>query len=160
MAADFAPAMVSLCAQKVRRAGLTPRVLPTVADALSLPFDDQTFDAVTLTFGVRNLASPRRGLTEAWRVLRPEGLLGLLEFLRPEPGLGSTVGTFYRRRLLPVLASLLGGDRSAYTYLPSTIDRFLSRVEMSGLLEDLGFQVLEVTPQTLGIVTRVVARRT
>lgn len=160
IALDFSEEMVSIAGAKVRRAGLRARVLPVVGDALSLPFNDGVFDAVTITFGVRNFEDTSRGLEEAVRVLRPGGVLGILEFLRPtEGGLAFAVAAAYRRWVLPRLAALAGGDRAAYHYLPCTIDHFDSPVEMRSRLEGLGLTAVRTEPLTLGMAWLIMGQR-
>ncbi len=160
VAVDFSPAMIALAARKLARAGLRARVQPCVGDALCLPFSDGGFDAVTAAFGIRNFEHTDRGLAEAARVLRPGGLLGMLEFLRPSDANSVTaLGTLYRRRFLPLVATLAGGDPGAYRYLPSTVDSFDSATEMTTRLESLGFDRAQIRPLTLGIASLILARR-
>ncbi len=157
--ADFALPMVLLGARKCARAGLAGRVHLCAADGLRLPFPEAGFDGATVTFGLRNLADLDAGLAELWRVLRPGGALGVLEFLRPPSGPGAALGAWYRRAVLPRLAVLLGGDRAAYTYLPSTIDAFDSEAEFLARLERLGFAPLRCERRCFGVVSLVVARK-
>jgi demethylmenaquinone methyltransferase/2-methoxy-6-polyprenyl-1,4-benzoquinol methylase len=160
VAVDFSPAMIALAARKLARAGLRARVQPCVGDALRLPFSDGVFDAVTVAFGIRNFEHTARGLAEAARVLRPGGLLGVLEFLRPSDANPLTgLGALYRRHFLPLIATLAGGDPGAYRYLPTTVDRFDSATEMTTRLASLGFDRTQVRPLTLGIASLILARR-
>lgn len=160
LALDFSQAMVALAARKVQRAGLRRRVHVCLGDALALPFADGAFDAVTIAFGVRNLEDTDQGLREAARVLRPGGLLAVLEFLRPEgSGPRTALGAFYRRHVLPRLAALAGGELPAYQYLPSTVDHFDTAAEMRSRLGSLGYVGVVTEPLTLGIATLVLAHR-
>jgi demethylmenaquinone methyltransferase/2-methoxy-6-polyprenyl-1,4-benzoquinol methylase len=107
-------------------------------DALALPFEDGSFDAVTVGFGVRNLDDLERGLTEMRRVLRAGGRVAILEITRPR----GVLAPFYRLwfdGLVPLLGKLLPGG-SAYTYLPASVRRFPGPEELTGLLRDAGFE--------------------
>src|SRR5881392_742817 len=106
-------------------------------DALALPFEDGSFDAATVGFGVRNLESLERGLAELRRVLRPGGRLGVLEITRPRGALAP----FYRlwfEKGVPVLGRVVSGS-SAYTYLPASVRRFPGPEDLAGLLREAGF---------------------
>jgi len=106
-------------------------------DALALPFEDGSFDAATVGFGVRNLESLERGLAELRRVLRPGGRLGVLEITRPRGGLAP----FYRlwfEKGVPLVGRVVSGS-SAYTYLPASVRRFPGPEDLAGLLHKAGF---------------------
>ncbi|MGB2874724.1 MAG: class I SAM-dependent methyltransferase [Gaiellaceae bacterium] len=107
-------------------------------DALALPFEDGTFDAATVGFGVRNLADLDRGLAELRRVLRPGGRLGVLEITRPR----GLLAPFYRLwfdGIVPLLGKLLPGG-SAYSYLPASVRRFPGPDDLAGLMRAAGFE--------------------
>ncbi len=159
IACDFSEAMLGLLVRKVADAGVRARVLPCAADALCVPFGDATFDAVTVTFGIRNLAEADWALREMRRVLRPGGVLGVLEFLRPRRTAWSAVGSLFRRRVLPHMAAALGGARDAYRYLPETIDAFDGAEEFTARLARAGFVVTGTRELSFGIVTMVVGMR-
>jgi demethylmenaquinone methyltransferase/2-methoxy-6-polyprenyl-1,4-benzoquinol methylase len=107
-------------------------------DALALPFEDSSFDAVTVGFGVRNLSDLEGGLRELRRVLRPGGRIGILEITRPH----GVLAPFYRLwfdGVVPVLGRVLPGG-SAYTYLPASVRRFPGPEDLAGLLRETGFE--------------------
>src|SRR5215470_10876258 len=109
-------------------------------DGLRMPFANGTFDLVTTAFGFRNLANYEAGLLEICRVLKPGGTLAILEC--GEPGDGWW-GNFYRRyfrAVLPRLGGLISGNRAAYTYLPSSVERFLRPAELALLMERTGYE--------------------
>jgi demethylmenaquinone methyltransferase/2-methoxy-6-polyprenyl-1,4-benzoquinol methylase len=122
--------------------------LPLIeGDALELPFADKTFDAVTIAFGLRNLASVAVGLQELRRVLKPSGTLAVLEFSQPRARLLRSVFRVYFTRLLPLLGGLVSGSRSAYQYLPESVSRFPNQQELAEMMRQAGLG--EVTFQNL-----------
>jgi demethylmenaquinone methyltransferase/2-methoxy-6-polyprenyl-1,4-benzoquinol methylase len=121
-------------------------------DALQLPFPDGTFDAVTIAFGLRNLADPELGLREMVRVLKPGGTALVLEFVRPRPGL---LGRLYRAYLvhgLPRIGGLLSGQPAAYRYLSSSVDSYRTAEELVGMAARAGWRDVRIRPLTLGTV--------
>ncbi|HXR12043.1 MAG TPA: bifunctional demethylmenaquinone methyltransferase/2-methoxy-6-polyprenyl-1,4-benzoquinol methylase UbiE [Gaiellaceae bacterium] len=124
-------------------------------DVLALPFEDGSFDAVTVGFGVRNFADLAAGLRELRRVLRPDGRLGILEITQPR----GPLAPFYRLwfdRVIPVLGRLLPGG-SAYTYLPASVRRFPGPEDLAALLVDCGFPAVRYRLFAGGIVALHVA---
>jgi demethylmenaquinone methyltransferase/2-methoxy-6-polyprenyl-1,4-benzoquinol methylase len=136
VASDFCHPMLTRAAAKVR--GMSIRNVE--ADALSLPFPDRSFDALTIAFGLRNLEDPVRGLTEMRRVLKPGGALVILEFSRPVAPLIRQAFGFYFRRILPKLGAAISGDGEAYQYLPDSVYRFPAQQELIDVLRSAGFQ--------------------
>jgi demethylmenaquinone methyltransferase/2-methoxy-6-polyprenyl-1,4-benzoquinol methylase len=129
------------------------------ADALRLPFADASFDAVTCAFGVRNFAEPTVGLAEMFRVLRPGGVAGILEFSMPQPGVLGSLYRFYFRRVLPRLASWLCRDASgAYEYLQRSVETF-SAVDLVEMMRGCGFEAAQLRQLTLGVVHLYTARK-
>ncbi len=120
-------------------------------DALKLPLPDSSFDAVTISFGLRNLADRPRGLAEMRRVLRPGGKLFVLEFSQPHPWFRPFY-LFYLRRILPLIAGFVTGDRSAYVYLNETIESFPGRAALAEEIRAAGFQSVKATGMTFCIV--------
>lgn len=141
---DFSPEMLAVA----RKKGLMRTV---TADALHLPFADASFDAVTVAFGLRNMADWGAAVKEMARVLRSNGKLLVLDFSLPEGRLGSPY-RFYLRRCLPRLASIITEEKSAYNYLGDSIEHFPRGETMCRLLRAHGFT--ETTTETLsgGIV--------
>lgn len=120
-------------------------------DGLALPLPDESCDAVTIAFGLRNLADRDRGLREMRRVLRPAGHLFILEFSQPQPWF-RPIYYCYLRRLLPRVAGLVTGDRAAYVYLNETIDLFPGRAALAGEISAAGFANVQARGLTFGIV--------
>jgi demethylmenaquinone methyltransferase/2-methoxy-6-polyprenyl-1,4-benzoquinol methylase len=120
---DFAERMLDVAREKAAAAQAGDRVRFEWADALALPYEDGSFDAVTVGFGVRNLADLDRGLAEMTRVLRPGGRLVVLEITQPRRPPLSTFFSLWFDRLVPLLGSF-AGDPEAYSYLPESVKRF------------------------------------
>jgi demethylmenaquinone methyltransferase / 2-methoxy-6-polyprenyl-1,4-benzoquinol methylase len=120
-------------------------------DGLALPLKNESFDAVTISFGLRNLADRAQGLREMHRVLRPGGRLYVLEFSQPAAWFRPFY-YFYLRRILPVIAGLVTGDRAAYVYLNKTIGEFPNRAALAEEIRAAGFSRVTATPMTLGVV--------
>ena len=122
------------------------------ADALRMPFADQSFDLVTTAFGFRNLANYEDGLREIFRVLRPGGSVAILEFTEPPPGLMGDLYRWYFRNVLPRIGALLSGDAKAYSYLPASVSRFFRPAELAGLMTAVGYEAAEYKVWTFGTV--------
>lgn len=151
--ADFSLGMLRVAAEKVAR-GATARHLRLVAaDALALPFEDRSFAGVTSAFLLRNLADLRAGLAEMKRVTRPGGRVIALEITQMTvPGF-APVFNFYFHRVVPAIGRLVARDREAYTYLPDSVDRFLSPPELSTLMEAVGLRGVRFRRLGMGSVT-------
>lgn len=150
---DFCRPMLDLASKK------TERVRFVEGDALRLPFADETFDAVTIGFGLRNLSSVESGLRELRRVLKPRGVTAILEFSRPvAPGFRALV-VFYYKRVLPRFGGLLSGSRSAYQYLPDSISRFPDQQELARLMSEAGFDEVSFENLTGGVAALHIGRR-
>ncbi len=143
--ADFSPGMLAVARGK----GLKNTV---VADALQLPFADGSFDAVTVAFGLRNMADWPAAMREMARVLRPGGHLLVLDFSLPQGALRPPY-RFYLHRCLPWIAGLVTGERGAYQYLGASIEKFPSGATMCELLMRNGFHDASAQPLSGGIVT-------
>jgi demethylmenaquinone methyltransferase/2-methoxy-6-polyprenyl-1,4-benzoquinol methylase len=108
-------------------------------DALHLPFDDATFDASTIAFGLRNLADPVRGLREMLRVVKPGGRAVILEFVRPPRGPVGSAYRIYLKTLLPAIGGALSGQPAAYRYLSDTVDSYRTADELQALAAVAGW---------------------
>jgi len=149
---DFAPKMLVLAGRKAQRKGLAERISLVVGDAHALPFPDDQFICVTVSFGVRNFVYLPLALREMARVLRPGGRLVILEIVRAEGrGPWSRLFPFYFRRVTPWIGAALAGSREAYTYLPESVQGFLSAKELALRMEEAG--LLDVTFRKLALGT-------
>ncbi|MEI6860862.1 MAG: class I SAM-dependent methyltransferase, partial [Verrucomicrobiota bacterium] len=145
--------MLDEAENKLARAavGLRARVTFRTGDALALPLADATMDAITIAFGLRNLADRARGLGEMHRVLRPGGRLFVLEFSQPHRWF-RPIYYLYLRRVLPALAMWVTGDRAAYDYLCGSIGEFPGHAMLADEMRLVGFTRVVVTRMTFGIV--------
>ena len=151
IAADFSPEMLAVARGK----GVANTVL---ADALQLPFGDGSFDCVTVAFGLRNMADWNRALGEMSRVLRDRGHLLVLDFSIPTGALRPFY-RFYLHSCLPLLASIVTGQKAAYDYLGGSIEKFPSGGAMLELIERNGFTMAVAEPLTGGIATIYTAQK-
>lgn len=140
------------CAEMLAHAASRGIAKTLVADALSLPFPDRSFDVVTVAFGLRNMADYPGALQEMHRVLRPGGRLLILDFALPD-GILRTPYRLYLHHVLPRLAGLVTGQRDAYEYLGGSIEAFPSGPGMMRLMETCGFSETDATPLTFGVVS-------
>jgi demethylmenaquinone methyltransferase/2-methoxy-6-polyprenyl-1,4-benzoquinol methylase len=147
---DFSERMLELARDKAGDATSAP-VTFEWADALELPYEDASFDAVTVGFGVRNLADLDRGLAELARVLRPGGRLAILEITQPQRPPLSTFFSIWFDRLVPRLGTL-AGDRDAYTYLPESVKRFPAPEGLAARLDAAGLERIRWTVLAGGII--------
>ncbi len=126
------------------------RVQPLEADALQLPLADNSVDLVVSSFGFRNLANYDAGLGEIFRVLKPGGEAGILDFSEPGGLFGKLYG-FYFRKVLPRIGTLISGVRGPYDYLPASVHKFPAPQQMLARMESAGFSDANWTPYTFGI---------
>jgi demethylmenaquinone methyltransferase/2-methoxy-6-polyprenyl-1,4-benzoquinol methylase len=151
--ADFSLGMLEVAREKLRRAGTHGRIRLVAADALHLPFADRAFACVTSAFVLRNLADLERGLSEMKRVTRPGGRVVALEITQATlPGF-APLFRLYFHAVVPRVGQLVGGDREAYTYLPQSVDRFVTPGELAGLMEKAGLRGVVYRRLGLGTVT-------
>jgi len=145
VAADFSLAML--------QAGATSGRLPWLnTDALRLPFPDGSFEAVVSGFLMRNVGSLESALAEQYRVLKPGGRIVILETTRPHSGLLSPFVRFHMRVVIPLIGSLVSGNREAYRYLPASSEAFLSAEELAGRMAAAGFQKVGFQRRMVGTI--------
>lgn len=149
---DFCPEMLRLAERKVRKLRLEEKILLRPADALALPFADESFSAVTVAFGLRNMADVDAALAEMIRVCVPEGHVAVLEFSMPETPILSSLYKFYIHSVLPFIGRFFSKKSdSAYAYLPASVADFDRSGAVRARFERLGLSEVEVVSFTFGI---------
>ena len=154
VAADFCHEMLVRAIQKARAAGVGDRVKFVEADAQALPFAGDTFQIVTVAFGLRNITDTDAGLAEMVRVAKPRGRIAILEFSRPRHWLFGRLYHWYFRYVLPLIGQILCRNKhSAYRYLPESVLQFPDNEELAAKLRDHGLIEVQFVPLTFGIAT-------
>jgi len=158
---DFTFEMLPLARAKARSINEGPKgknlttddhILWINGDAQSLPLPDASADVVSIAFGIRNVADPLMAIREFHRVLRPGGRLIILEFSLPTNRVLRGLYNFYFRQILPRTATFISGDKTgAYKYLPESVNTFIGREQMTGMMQHAGFQQVEQFPLTFGV---------
>ncbi len=155
--ADFCHPMLVSANKKATARGRTAQLVE--ADALELPLADNSLDAISIAFGFRNLANYRAGLGEFHRVLKPGGVLAILEFSHPRGWLMKSSYGFYSRIVVPAVGALVSGSREAYGYLPESIRMFPEAGELRAMLESSGFAQTDFELLTGGIAALHTGRK-
>lgn len=148
---DIAERMLNYGRKKISAKGLDTVIELQTGDSETINFPDQTFDAVTVSFGVRNFENLEKGLTEIYRVLKPGGRLVVLEFSKPWlPGFRQ-VYNWYMGMMAPQLVSAFASDKKAYQYLNQSIQAFPEGKQFVAVLDKIGFKNTSCKPLTFGI---------
>ncbi len=150
---DMAEKMLAFGRPKLQKHGVADRFFLQTGNAMDIPFGENTFDATTISFGIRNVADVLVGLKEMRRVLKPGGRAIVLEFSLPKNKLMRHLYLFYFRHILPRLGGLISGDSFAYRYLNETVETFPYGEDFCKLMRHAGFQNVGMTPLTFGIAT-------
>ena len=127
-------------------------------DAENLPFEDNTFDKVVISYGLRNLGDPNKGIKEFYRVLKPEGTLGVLEFFEPKSTIMTGLFKLYFNKILPRIASLFSNSK-AYRYLPESVENFVTSEELKILFQNNSFKDISTKNMSFGITTIINAKK-
>lgn len=152
-AIDISQRMLEEGRKKLYRKKLHERIELVIADSEELPFDDFSFDVVMVSFGIRNFEDPEEGLSEMRRVLHEEGVVMILEFSKPSKFPFKYIYNFYFHRILPFFGALFSKDRSAYTYLPSSVSSFAEGNDFLKIMGNTGFRELKMKRLTGGVAT-------
>ncbi|HYH57470.1 MAG TPA: bifunctional demethylmenaquinone methyltransferase/2-methoxy-6-polyprenyl-1,4-benzoquinol methylase UbiE, partial [Anseongella sp.] len=156
---DISEGMLEIARQKIARKGRGDAVQVRKADSEKLPFSDNSFDAVTVGFGVRNFEHLEEGLADMFRVLRPGGMLVVLEFSKPRSFPVKQLYGFYSFKILPFFGRLFSKDKDAYSYLPESVAAFPDGADFTRLMERSGFRETRVRSLTLGICAIYTGRK-
>lgn len=150
---DLAEKMLEIGRSKISSIGLSQKLRLQHGDAGIIPFGENSFDVVSISFGIRNVTDVPNALVEMRRVLRPGGRALLLEFSLPGNPLMRSLYLFYFRHVLPLLGGLISGDNIAYRYLNQTVETFPYGESFCRLMTEAGFTQVAATPLTFGIAT-------
>ena len=130
------------------------------AEAKSLPFETDSVDILSISYGLRNVLDRKEGLEEFYRVLKPDGLLVILEFTKlQKASISSRVRDFYMKKILPVVGGFLSKNKEAYSYLPNSIEGFLTKEKLISELEEIGFEMKEAKGYSMDISTLFIAQK-
>lgn len=150
---DISEGMLEVGREKVKQKGLDNKVELLKGDSENIQFDDNTFDAYTVGFGVRNFENLEKGLSEMLRVLKPNGTAIILEFSKPKAFPVKQLYQFYFKSILPGLGKLVSKDNSAYTYLPESVNAFPDGKDFTDILTKLNYKNAVAIPLLFGIAT-------
>ena len=150
---DISKEMVAVGKEKVKKLGLEDRIELMAGDSESIQFPDESFDAATVAFGVRNFENLGKGLGELFRILKKGGTVCILEFSKPRNSLVKFGYKCYSKWLMPAVGRLVSGDRSAYTYLPESVEGFPDGEKFITFMSESGFEQIREYRLTFGIAT-------
>jgi demethylmenaquinone methyltransferase/2-methoxy-6-polyprenyl-1,4-benzoquinol methylase len=156
---DPSEGMLGVGRQKVRRAGFAERVTLETGDARSLPYEADSFDGVTIAFGIRNVPDRPAALREMARVTRPGGRVAILELTEPQGGIVAPFARFHIQKLVPWVGSLLS-SAPEYRYLERSIAAFPAPADFARMMGECGLEVVSIRPLTFGVCHLFVARPT
>lgn len=156
---DLSEGMLDVGRKKIANKKLSEKIEMVQGDSENLPFEDNSFDAITVAFGVRNFENLKKGLEEILRVLKPGGVFVILETSVPTKFPFKQGYNFYTKNLLPLIGKLFSKDRDAYSYLSESAAAFPYGEKLNNILRKTGFKEVENKPQTLGVATIYVASK-
>lgn len=151
-ALDFCMDMLTYGKGRIKNTKYEKAIRLIQGDAEAIPARSGSFSGVTIAFGLRNLADRKKGLMEMFRVLKPGGILAVLEFSRPTMKVFSTLYFIYLENILPTIGGMVSGDKEAYQYLARSIKEFPPPREIARQMTDTGFSHVRFAPLTMGIV--------
>ena len=150
---DISSGMLEIGKEKIKRKNLDSKIEMVLGDSENMPFDDNSFDAITVAFGVRNFETIENGLKEILRVLKPGGTFVILETSIPDKTPYKQGYNFYTKNILPLIGRVFSKDRSAYKYLCESASQFPYGEALNNILRNIGFINVEDLPQTFGVAT-------
>ncbi|NGF57461.1 bifunctional demethylmenaquinone methyltransferase/2-methoxy-6-polyprenyl-1,4-benzoquinol methylase UbiE [Parapedobacter sp. SGR-10] len=150
---DISAGMLEIAREKIKKEQLEGRFEVQLGDSENLQFADNTFDAVTVAFGVRNFENLEQGLAEIRRVLKPGGKAIILELSNPKTFPIKQLFHLYFHRIVPFIGRFISKDSSAYSYLPESVSKFPDGQRFASVTEKVGFETTRVMPQTFGFCT-------
>ncbi len=150
---DISEGMLEMAKKKIQKRGLAQQYTVQIGDSEKLPFEANTFDAVTVAFGVRNFENLEQGLSNMLKVLKPGGKIVILEFSKPQNFGIKHLYNFYFKYITPFFGKLFSKDQRAYSYLPESVQAFPDGVNFTDLMDKTGFSHIKCKKLTFGIST-------
>lgn len=150
---DISAGMLEVGRKKIAQKNLSDKIEMVLGDSENIPYDDNTFDAITVAFGVRNFETLEKGLSEILRVLKPNGIFVILETSVPVKTPYKQGYKFYSKYILPLIGKLFSKDDSAYQYLSDSASVFPFGEALNNILRKIGFIEVKALPQTMGVAT-------
>lgn len=156
---DISEGMLSFGREKIKKLGVESVITLQTGDSEKLQFEDNTFDAVIVSFGVRNFENLEKGLTDMCRVMKTGGTCVVLEFSKPQKFPMKQLYNFYFKNILPIVGKIVSKDTSAYTYLYDSVQAFPEGSEFMQVFQRAGFNNTQCLPLTFGISTIYIGRK-
>lgn len=156
---DISSGMLDMGKEKMKRKKIDHIIEMQMGDSEKLLFEDNTFDATIVAFGVRNFENLKQGLSDMHRVVKPGGKTVIIEFSRPRTFPMKQLYNFYFKSILPVIGKLISKDQSAYTYLPESVDAFPDGQKFLDILSAVGYKKTECKPLTFGIASIYIGQK-
>ena len=156
---DISEGMLSVGIEKIKKMGLEKTIQLQKGDSEKLPFSDNSFDAVIVSFGVRNFENLQKGLSDMFRVTKPGGYCLILEFSNPRTFPMKQLYTFYSKYCLPFLGKMISKDPSAYTYLPESVKAFPDGPDFIQIFKSAGYSETNWIPMTGGICSIYIGQK-
>lgn len=156
---DLSDGMLSVGKEKVKALNLQNKIEMMLGDSENLPFKDNTFDAITVSFGVRNFETLEKGLSEILRVLKPNGIFVILESSVPTKFPFKQGYNIYTKTIVPLMGKLFSKDQKAYEYLQESMKNFPYGEALNKILSNVGFKNVKHFPQTMGVATIYSSRK-
>lgn len=150
---DISAGMLEVGKQKIAHKNLTHKIEMVLGDSEKIPFEDNSFDAITVGFGIRNFEDLEKGLAEILRVLKPNGIFVILETSIPEKFPFKQGYKIYTKNILPIIGKLFSKDKVAYQYLCDSASIFPYGEKLNNILQKIGFINIKHLPQTFGVAT-------
>ena len=150
---DISEGMLSVGKVKISNKKLSDKIQLFQADSENMPFENNSFDGITVGFGVRNFENLELGLSEMHRVLKTNGICLILEFSKPKHFPIKNIYNLYFKKILPSIGKIISKDKSAYTYLPESVDNFPDGKDFTDILEKVGFKNTKSITVSFGIAS-------
>ena len=150
---DISAGMLDVGRKKIKELKLDSKIEMLLGDSENMPFEDNTFDAITVAFGVRNFETLEKGLSEILRILKPDGVFVILETSVPEKTPFKQGYAFYTKNILPLIGKIFSKDNNAYGYLQESAANFPYGEALNNILRKIGFIDIVALPQTYGVAT-------